>query len=153
MRNPKKRELAATLATKRVWLLLDEWSSVPPELQPYLGEFLVRCVFPLQMFTTKIAAIEQQSNFRVTRSEGATIGIELGADVAANLDLDEFMVFEQNEDKARSFFRGLLFKHLTSRGEGDKQVDGKQVDGLDSEAQLVRMAFSDKRTFDELVRA
>ncbi len=142
------RELAATLATKRVWLLLDEWSSVPPELQPYLGEFLVRCVFPLQMFTTKIAAIEQQSNFRVTRSDGATIGIELGADVAANLDLDEFMVFEQNEDKARSFFRGLLFKHLTSGVEEDKQVNG-----LDSETHLVSMAFSDKRAFDELVRA
>jgi hypothetical protein len=142
------RELAATLAAKRVWLLLDEWSSVPPQIQPYLGEFLVRCVLPLQMFTVKIAAIEQQSNFRIIRPDGSTIGIELGADVAANLDLDEFMVFEQNEDKARSFFRGLLFKHLISGVDEDKQVGG-----LDSEAQLVGLAFSDKRAFDELVRA
>jgi hypothetical protein len=142
------RELAATLATRRVWLLLDEWSSIPPEIQPFLGEFLVRCVLPLQMFTVKIAAIEQQSNFRAYQPDGLTIGIELGADVAANLDLDEFMVFEQNEDKARSFFKGLLFKHLTSGVDLEDQVDG-----LDTEADLVSMAFTDRRAFDELVRA
>jgi hypothetical protein len=142
------RELAATLATRRVWLLLDEWSSVPPEIQPFLGEFLVRCVLPLQMFTVKIAAIEQQSNFRVYQPDGLTIGIELGADVAANLDLDEFMVFEQNEERARSFFKGLLFKHLTSGVDPEDQVDG-----LDTETDLVSMAFTDRRAFDELVRA
>jgi hypothetical protein len=47
------------------------------------------------------------------------IGIELGADVSANVDLDEFMVFEQNEDRARSFFLGLLFKHITAGHEGE----------------------------------
>jgi hypothetical protein len=140
--------VAATLATRRVWLFLDEWSSVPPEIQPFLGEFLVRCVLPLQMFTVKIAAIEQQSNFRAYQPDGSTIGIELGADVAANLDLDEFMVFEQNEDKARSFFKGLLFKHLTSGVDPEDQVDG-----LATEADLVSMAFTDRRAFDELVRA
>jgi len=144
------RELASTLGTRRVWLLLDEWSSVPPEIQPFLGEFLVRCVLPLQMFTVKIAAIEQQSNFRAYQPDGTTIGIELGADVAANLDLDEFMVFEQNEEKARSFFRGLLFKHLTSGVDPEDEVDGL---GLGVETDLVSMAFTDRRAFDELVRA
>jgi hypothetical protein len=142
------RELAATLATRRVWLLLDEWSSVPHEIQPFLGEFLVRCVLPLQMFTVKIAAIEQQSNFRAYQPDGLTIGIELGADVAANLDLDEFMVFEQNEDKARSFFKGLLLKHLTSGVDPEDKVAG-----LDTDIDLVSMAFTDRRAFDELVRA
>jgi hypothetical protein len=142
------RELAGALSARRVWLLLDEWSSVPAQIQPYLGEFLVRCVFPLQMFTAKIAAIEQQSNFRALQPDGSTIGIELGADITANLDLDEFMVFEQNEDKARSFFKGLLFKHLTSGVDAEDQVDG-----LDTETDLVSMAFTDKRAFDELVRA
>jgi hypothetical protein len=36
----------------------------------------------------------------------------------ANVDLDEFMVFEQNEEQARSFFRGFLFKHITAAHEG-----------------------------------
>jgi hypothetical protein len=95
------RALSDALPGKRLWLLLDEWSSVPADTQPYLAEFLVRCVLPLQRFTVKIAAIEQQTRFREVLTDDQVIGIELGADVAANVDLDEFMVFEQNEDRAR----------------------------------------------------
>lgn len=144
------RGLAATLSSKRVWLLLDEWSSVPVVIQPYLGEFLVRCLFPLQMLTVKIAAIEQQAAFQAHLADGTAIGIELGADVTANLDLDEFMVFEQNESKARSFFRGLLLKHVT---EGVEEAD--RIPGLvnERERDLVRICFTDSRAFDELVRA
>jgi hypothetical protein len=142
------RELAQTLSGKRMWLLLDEWSSVPPDVQPYLGAFLVRCVLPLQMFTVKIAAIEQQTNFRLHREDGTSVGIELGADVAANLDLDEFMVFESNEERSRSFFRGLLFKHLTSGTDSSRDEPLMR-----DESELVPLAFTDKRAFDELVRA
>ncbi|QKW31192.1 ATP-binding protein [Streptomyces seoulensis] len=142
------RELAETLPGRRVWLLLDEWSSLPADVQPYLAEFLVRCVLPLPMFTVKIAAIEQQTRFRETLPSGTVIGIELGADVTANVDLDEFMVFEQNEQKARAFFQGLLFKHLTYGVIAD-EVPGE----LEEEGDLVRHGFTDKRAFDELVRA
>jgi hypothetical protein len=87
------RELAGSLSSRRIWLLLDEWSSVPNDVQPYLGEFLVRCILPLQdRLTVKIAAIEQQSQFRGRLPTGDVIGIELGADVAANVDLDEFIL-------------------------------------------------------------
>lgn len=142
------RELADTLPGRRVWILLDEWSSIPPDVQPYLGEFLVRCVLPLPRFTVKIAAIEQQTRFRESLSSGIVIGIELGADVTANVDLDEFMVFEQNEQKARSFFQGLLFKHLTYG------VDTDEVPAdLQTEEDIIRHGFTDKRAFDELVRA
>jgi hypothetical protein len=142
------RELASGLNGRRIWLLLDEWSSVPPDLQPLLGEFVVRCILPLSSFTVKIAAIEQQTNFRQRLQHGTNVGIEVGADVAANVDLDEFMVFEQHEERARDFFRGLLFKHLTSG------VDSTElVPGLDSEADVVRVIFTDSRAFDELVRA
>lgn len=146
------RELAGSLSSRRIWLLLDEWSSVPSEVQPYLGEFLVRCVLPLQdRITVKIAAIEQQTHFREQLGDSnEMIGIELGADVAANVDLDEFMVFEQNEEQARSFFRGLLFKHITAGqdGGGDSAVAGIRTEG-----ELVREGFTDRRAFDELVRA
>ncbi|WP_223286663.1 ATP-binding protein [Kocuria atrinae] len=71
------RNLNSALYGKRLWLLLDEWISVPARLQPMLGEFLVRCVTPNPEFTVKIGAIEQQSNFRES-VEGGIIGIELG---------------------------------------------------------------------------
>jgi hypothetical protein len=142
------RDVAGSLTTKRVWLLLDEWSSVPTEIQPYLAEFLVRCVLPLQMFTVKIGAIEQQSVFRTELANGTLIGIELGADVTANVDLDEFMVFEQNEYRARQFFRGLIFKHLTAGVEPEARLPE-----LAQEVDLMRLGFTDIRAFDEVVRA
>ncbi|WP_246861478.1 ATP-binding protein [Nocardioides sp. SYSU D00065] len=143
------RDLAGSMQARRVWLLLDEWSSVPPDVQPYLAEFLVRCVLPLQIFTVKIAAIEQQSSFSIQdTATGARIGAEVGADIAANLDLDDFMVFEQGSDRAREFFVGLFFKHLTSGNDSQHQVAG-----LLNERDLIRLGFTDRRAFDELVRA
>ena len=142
------RDIASSLTIKRVWLLLDEWSSVPTDIQPYLAEFLVRCVLPLQMFTVKIGAIEQQSVFRTELADGTLIGIELGADVTANVDLDEFMVFEQNEEQARRFFLGLIFKHLTAGVEAEERLPE-----LAQEQDLVRLGFTDVRAFDEVVRA
>jgi hypothetical protein len=142
------RELARTLSSRRIWLVLDEWSSVSRDVQPYLAEFLVRCVLPLQGFTVKITAIEQQSEFRAALPDGSFIGIELGADVGAHIDLDEFMVFEQNEERARSFFASLFFKHLTSGADGDVQMDG-----LNEPSDVIRLGFTDTRAFDELVRA
>ncbi|WP_380165635.1 hypothetical protein [Jannaschia sp. R86511] len=142
------RDLEDSLQGRRIWLLLDEWSSLPTELQPFLGEFLVRSVLPLRSFTVKIAAIEQQSNFRTFLASGDSVGLELGADMAANLDLDDFMVFEQNEQHARTFFLGLFFKHLTLGSDDDLKVGG-----LTRERDVIRLGFTDARAFDELVRA
>jgi hypothetical protein len=142
------RDLSGALSGRRVWLLLDEWSSVPSEIQPYLGEFLVRCMLPLMQLTVKIAAIEQQTKFRTALSSGDIIGLELGADIAANVSLDEFMVFEENKERSRDFFKTLCFNHLTyGANQGDPSL------GLISAQDVIRHGFTDSRAFDELVRA
>jgi hypothetical protein len=142
------RQLASSLSARRIWLMLDEWSSLPLDVQPYLGAFLVRCVLPVQAFTVKIAAIEQQTNFRQMMPNGQMIGIELGADISANVSLDDFMVFEQDQERARAFFRGLLFKHLTAGIDSDRRVGE-----LRRESDLISLGFTGSRVFDELVRA
>ncbi|PJE16146.1 MAG: hypothetical protein CK428_03265 [Mycobacterium sp.] len=142
------RELASALTSKRVWLLLDEWSSVPQDLQPYLAEFLLRCVLPLQRFTVKIAAIEQHARFMI-ESDGRRVGIEIGADMGANVNLDDFLVYEGSEDQSRAFFKGLFFQHLRSLGGESSTLRGL----LNREDDIIRKAFTDRRAFDELVRA
>lgn len=141
------RNLNSALYGKRLWLLLDEWISVPARLQPMLGEFLVRCVTPNPEFTVKIGAIEQQSNFRES-VEGGIIGIELGADFSATVNLDEFMVFEQDSERSIQFFKGLLYKHLINYEDSHGRIPD-----LNTEDDLVRAGFSEKRSFEELVRA
>jgi len=61
------------LGNRRVWLLLDEWSEIPLDIQPYLADLLRRCVLPLSNITLKVAAIEHRSNWLpAIRGDGAT---------------------------------------------------------------------------------
>lgn len=106
--------LVPALGVRRVWFLTDEWSSTPLDLQPLLADLIRRSLFPIPGVTVKIAAIEQRSEFRVSLQAGDHLGIEVGADAAADVHLDDFMVFGNDADKAKDFFRSLLHKHVAA---------------------------------------
>src|SRR5450755_1106797 len=61
------------------------------------------------------------------------------------------MVFEQNEERARSFFRGLLLKHITADSDTSQGTAGPEMKMTETE--FIREGFTDRRAFDELVRA
>jgi hypothetical protein len=132
----------------RLWVLLDEWSAVPIDLQPYLADLIRRALLPVPGLTMKIGAIEQRSNFQIAGSRGDYVGIELGADISADLNLDDFMVFDNEPDRATHFFRELLFKHYKS-----VESDAGVVDGPTTSQQFVSMVFTQKTPFEELVTA
>jgi len=104
-------------------------------------------MFPLTGVTVKIGAIEQRSQFQLPGLRGDYIGIELGADASADLNLDDFMVFDNDEQKATAFFRELLFRHVKSI-EGNSTIQ-KILDGHG----FVQQAFTQKNVFEEFVRA
>jgi hypothetical protein len=131
----------------RLWIMLDEWSSIPHDLQPFLADLIRRCIFPVNVITIQIAAIEQRCNFIVHGTGGAYIGIELGADVAADVNLDDFMVFDNDAERAKEFFKEFLFNHFSV-------VEGRdESDPVRSSQELVRRAFTESRAFEEFVRA
>lgn len=138
------------LPCERLWLLLDEWSAVPIELQPYLADLLRRSVFPVGSVTVKMAAIEQRSAFRIARASGDYTGIELGADASAGLDLDDFMVFGNSASKAKEFLEELLFKHFVAVISPEYQ---EKRGTPTTKAGLVGAAFTQHNAFDEFVRA
>ena len=142
------QDIIDALGGKRLWLLLDEWSNVPYELQPYLADLIRRSIFPVRNQTTKIAAIEQRSNFRIARDAGDYVGIEIGADAAADINLDDFMVFDNDAERARGFFKQLLHSHVRATG----QLDDWQEPPANAD-ELLQRSFTRLATFDELVRA
>ena len=71
-----------------LYVLIDEWSSVPLDVQPYLAEFLKRSILPLSAVTIKIASLEYRSDFSIT-TDNSVIGFEMGADISASLDIDD----------------------------------------------------------------
>jgi len=137
--------LVDVLGVARLWLLIDEWSEVPLDLQPYLADLLRRTILPIGKITLKIAAIDHRSNFSISQRKGEYIGLELGADVAADLNLDDFLVFDNKEGKATDFFKRLIFQHYSN--------SDYAVPGVNTPDKLIQVAFTQHPVFDEFVRA
>ena len=115
------QQIVDVMDGRRLWLLLDEWSCIPLALQPYLADLLRRSVFPITGVTVKIAAIEQRAHFRAQVDGVDYVGIELGADASADVCLDDFMVFDNDQGRASTFLRNLVARHVGVRPEDTEQ--------------------------------
>ena len=140
--------IARSASPRRLWLLLDEWSAVPSDLQPYLADMIRRCLLPVSGITVKIAAIEQRTNFLITGCRGDYTGIEIGADVAADLNLDDFMVFDHNAGRAFEFFGRLIFNHYKTV---QPEIAGSPV--FSTVRDFSSHAFTQRTALEEIVRA
>lgn len=142
-------QIVNNMPKKRLWLLFDEWSEIPIDLQPYLADMIRRGFLAVRGVTSKFAAIEHRSTFRNVSEDGTVnIGIELGADVSTSLNLDDHMVFENDPHAASEFFAEMLFRHIKASVE----KDNLKFDIANKE-ELVRVMFTQRDAFDEFVRA
>ena len=137
--------LLAVLGSPEVWLLIDEWSEIPSDLQPYLADLLRRTVLPQKNIVVKIAAIEHRSKFAIRNSPGDYIGLEIGADVTADINLDDFVVYDVDQKKALEFYKSLIFKHYVVSETADAEI--KSADDL------IAATFTQVPVFQEFVRA
>jgi hypothetical protein len=104
-----------------------------------------RTVLPISALTLKIAAIEHRSNFSILKGTGDYIGLELGADIAADLNLDDFLVFDNNQAKSTAFFKTLIYRHYQVSEERRAEVTNADT--------LIQLAFTQAPVFEEFVRA
>ncbi|MGH3711813.1 MAG: hypothetical protein ACRDRQ_27815 [Pseudonocardiaceae bacterium] len=144
--NRALKGISSALGPARLWLLLDEWSSVPLDLQPLLADLLRRSVLPTAGITVKIAAIERRSRFSQPSLSGDYVGIEVGADAASAVSLDDSMIFDNARNRAQEFFGQLLHNHTSTRLSAMIRQPPPDVDSF-IEATFYRNAFP------ELVRA
>jgi hypothetical protein len=135
------------VAPAQIWLLLDEWSSIPLELQPFLADMLRRNMFTARGFVVKIGAIERRSNFAITGSSGDYIGIELGADTSASLDIDKYLFFDNERTAVEEFFGDVLYKHVTAL-----LLEMNREFAIPRD-RFIGLAFVDKLAFGRLVSA
>lgn len=140
------RRVVQSFPEERLWILIDEWSEVPLDLQPLLADLLRRAILPIGGVTVKIAAIEQRSRFTISDETVGHIGIELGADVSTAVNLDDYMVFDNDSKKAMEFFGTLIFKHAKAELEAlrDEKVKASGANLLAADA-----AESRAKTIDE----
>jgi hypothetical protein len=143
-------------AIRHLTLLLDEWSHVPYDLQPLLAEFLRKALLALPTVSIKIASLEYRSNFRERRDDHHNvIGFEMGADISAALELDEFYLYSHRRSRAADLFADLLIRHISTEVDRQAQQPGyfARVHGFSDRPSLIAAVFSGEKTFHELVRA
>ncbi len=94
----------------QITLLLDEFSEVSFESQPYLAALLKRVIISAEV-TVKIAAIPHRTNLQLRSTN--IIGLEEGADIFG-FHLDNRYIYEINKFPTKSFFNKLLINHLNT---------------------------------------
>jgi hypothetical protein len=139
------------MGIERLVILLDEWSSIPNDLQPYLAELLNRAFFANPKVSIKIATLEFRSRFAIYDPKGHRIaGLELGGDIETALDLDDFYVYDRNPENTEATFADLLLKHLGAAFDDLAYLEREY--GVSTPDDFVDLMFTDK-AFKELVRA
>ncbi|RLL43909.1 hypothetical protein D8M04_13475 [Oceanobacillus piezotolerans] len=142
------KKILKKLNGKRLWILIDEWSEIPLELQPYLADLLRRSIFPLSDITVKIAAIEQRSKFKSKSTNRDYIGLEIGGDASAILNLDSIMVFNNDQEKAKDFFEQLLYTHIKAL------IESKTGEAFELNSEkVINEIFTQQKAFEEFVKA
>lgn len=143
------RKISQSLNNCKIWLLLDEWSELPMDLQPYLADLLKRTLFSISNIIVKIAAIEQRTNFKISESDELNnyIGIEVGSDTDMSVNLDEYLVFDNNSEKSQSFFKEMLYRHLAAKIKESKSSITLYL------SNYLNIVFTQQNAFAELVRA
>lgn len=137
------------LAETHIVILVDEWSSLPLDVQPYLAEFLKRGALPINAATVKISALEHRCRF-FESIQRELIGFELGADIATAPDLDDYFVYDRNPEHITDVYADILFLHISS--ELDEGYLAKQH-SIASGHQLATRLFTERKVCAELARA
>jgi hypothetical protein len=114
-----------------------------------LADLLRRSFFPVPQLSVKIGALERQSRFRRNLPGGDYLGIDLGADTSASVDLDDFLVFRSDRSHAVTFYAQLLYQHLHVLM-GDL---GFTFTFTIADAKEFRQLAFEHAAFDELVKA
>ncbi|CAH0533582.1 hypothetical protein VST7929_01452 [Vibrio stylophorae] len=137
--------IVKNLPSQSLYLLIDEWSEIPLDLQPYLADMLRRIVFSIPSITVKIAAISHRSKFRSCNESGEFIGLEVSSDASTSINLDQFMVFDSDSKKSVEFFKNLIYKHV--------QASDKFNVVPDNVESFISRVFTNKPALEEFTRA
>lgn len=131
------------------YIFIDEWSSLPFDVQPYLAEFLKKSLFPNPAVVVKIASLEHRSNFNINR-DPTRVGFELGSDVGASVNIDDYYIYDRDPATLLKTFSEVLIKHLESELPRNYL---KERYGISGSGELYPGLFENKAAFQDLVRA
>jgi hypothetical protein len=132
-----------------LYILFDEWSSIPMDVQPFLAEFVRRAFLPDPHLVIKIGAVEYRTSFLIRNGIQPT-GMEVGSDIMANATTDDYFLYEVHPERVVDGFLDLLFKHIASQPIFSYI---RETYTLGSAYQLLQLLFDSPAAFEEMVRS
>ena len=100
------------LQSESIVILIDEWSSINVEHQPFLAE-MIRTMVSEGKISVKLGCIEYLTNLSVTKSNGQSIGYPITTEIFVDADLDKIHNSFVDIIGATSFLMKILRKHLS----------------------------------------
>ncbi|HEX5399780.1 MAG TPA: hypothetical protein VFY06_12120 [Verrucomicrobiae bacterium] len=131
----------------RVYIGLDEFVSVPQAAQPVFAHILKQVFASDRRVVFKIAAVTFQTSL-YSDINGQQIGMEIGADVFSDIDLDSYFLWDENRDAVMSFFSQVLYNHL-----GEILRWDLRKTPIEKRRQITSFLFTQEKCLQELVRA
>lgn len=105
--------LLEAVGGSRLYILIDEWQEIPPDVQPVLAEYLKRSFRASKNVTLKIAAVRHRAQFLEGRAP-RSFGLELGADIATTQDLDDYYLLDRARGEVLAQYLSVLHRHLSA---------------------------------------
>ncbi|MGO4543215.1 hypothetical protein AB4Z29_00245 [Paenibacillus sp. 2TAB23] len=146
----KVKKILENCKITKFYLLIDEWSTIDSEIQPFFAEFIKKTFLPLPRFVIKIAALEYRSKFFIKDTSGNFTGFELGGDISADVNLDDYYVYDKNPELVKMAFGKILFFHVSSQLPENYLQNNYDIKTWEV---FVSKFFTSTQTFSEIVRA
>lgn len=138
--------LLEDLEIKRFYLVVDEWAQIPLAAQPYVAEFIKRGLLTVPTISVKIMAVNYQCRFS-DQVNGNSIGMQRSADFTDVIDIDQYLIFDENPSLVTEFFGQLLYNHLGAELDWDLALTKEQ------KIKTIKQLFTQEPAFTELVRS
>src|SRR5207302_4194659 len=132
---------------ERIYIGLDEFVSVPQPAQPIFAHILKQIFASDKRVVFKIAAVTFQTNL-YAEVNGQQVGMEIGADVFSDIDLDSYFLWDENRVAVMTFFSQVLYNHL-----GELLAWNLMCPPATKRSHVISFFFTQEKCLQELVRA
>lgn len=143
------KELIKLAELKEIFLLLDEWSELPIDIQPYIAECFKSTFFCIGNCNTKIGMIPYRTKLAVYDKQNNPLGLE-GSGEVFSIDLDDSLVLDRDKAASEKFFLEMLYKQL---GIWLPNISSYKNDNGTVSRALISELFTNSKVFSTLVRA
>jgi hypothetical protein len=143
------RELLESVSAEHLVLIIDEWSTIDFDAQPFLAQLLKRMrqasASSSSQVHLKLGCIPTRTNLSLRVGSPIPIGLEEGDDIFPDADLDRSVYFDRTDGMSLVFMQDILQRHAGQSLPWVKALEPKEF------AKFIRShVFSSTEVFSEL---